>query len=697
MLLRTRIIVFVLLVVSAVAGLVFVVGSLREKEMSERVAELQLSQLDQAWLFAVAGVAEGVSSKLEHVVTEFPVLANLVVQGDRQALAVFGADRLSGQRFLQGDVYTGAGELLWSSGEALNPVPLVGVGRLSDLLRDGRPLVGAHVLTEGRLGVLGAVALSANHGHVVPGRAVGVLAAAVPLSDALTAFQRVVGGRVYAQDPDGHLRFGRDDSTWRAAQAKLKSGWRSLSVLSHDGYHDEAAVLPVGDMTGGRLATLLVVRDVTEQVENRALWDKASVFAIAAAFAVAMLLLYLYLRRSFETLADAVHALHDISRGAYGGYVELPRGEDEIGQIAEAVEVFGQAVQTVQQAGEQRERRQRRQQRYIRRQMEQLATTLKEESRRELLSELSQIESMACDAESSQSKAVGDELGLIALGFSRLATKVGVQQTQLSQLVRELREALEDKRKLISLQQELEIAANMQLSILPQRFPDLPMLDLAAYMHPAKEVGGDFYDVFEVRDGVLGMVVADVSGKGIPAAFFMLISRTMLRTVAVAGEGPAKTLFRLNNQLSAENEQMMFVTVFYAEIALATGVVTYCSGGHNLPVVVRAGGRVETVERTAGIALATFPDIPFGEKVLTLAHGDTLFLYTDGVTEAFAANGDMFGETRLTAVFAETPPVSADAALQRVMATLSAFTVGAEQSDDITAMAARWRTPTNDR
>ncbi|MBV5336388.1 serine/threonine-protein phosphatase [bacterium] len=299
------------------------------------------------------------------------------------------------------------------------------------------------------------------------------------------------------------------------------------------------------------------------------------------------------------------------------------------------------------------------------------------------------MEAAAGDPQSAQSKAVGDELGLIALGFSRLATKVGVQQVQLTHLVRDLREALEDKRKLISLQQELEIAANMQLSILPREFPDLPML--------AKEVGGDFYDVFDVRDGVLGVVIADVSGKGIPAAFFMLISRTMLRTVAADGRGPAETLSRLNNLLSAENEQMMFVTIFYAEIELATGVATYCSGGHNPPFVTRADGAVTMVDKTAGIALATFPDLPYSEKTLTLKAGDTLFLYTDGVSEAFAADEAMFGEDRLRDVLALAPPRSAEEALRRVMTAVSDFTVGAEQSDDITGLAVHWRGESENR
>ena len=166
----------------------------------------------------------------------------------------------------------------------------------------------------------------------------------------------------------------------------------------------------------------------------------------------------------------------------------------------------------------------------------------------------------------------------------------------------------------------------------------------------------------------------------------------MLRTVAVAGGGPAETLSRLNNLLAAENEQTLFVTVFYAEIELATGVITYCSGGHNPPYVARVGGAVEMVVPTTGLALAAFPDMPFGEKTLTLARGDTLFMYTDGVNEAFALDDTMYGVDRLqTALVAGGPPTTATVALERVMSDLRVFTRGAAQSDDITAMVVHWK------
>ncbi len=688
MLLRTRIIVFVLLVVSAVAGLVFAVGALREAELDRRIAELRLQQLEQAWSFAVLGVADDIAERLmSHTALSETRLIDAVQRKDQQALARLAETTFMDTGLLRIDILGDSGQLLWASGDGMDQAPLLGAGRLAEIRQNGRAISGARALPGGDLGVVAAVSV------VDPGteRLVGGIAAAMPLNKAFEAFQHATGGRLYVSDAAGHRVFGRDEGLWWRARQATTPNRRGLTLINFDGRYQEVALLPVADLMGGRLATLLLVRDVTEGVATRILWNKALGGAIVLVFAVAMLLLYFYLRRNFEVLDDAVAALHDLTRGQRGGYVELPHGPDEIGRIAEAVEAFGQAVGEVAHASLQRERRQRRQQRFIRRQMEQLAGTLQAEARSELLDELGQIEAAVKDPQSAQSKGVGDELGLIALGFSRLATKVSVQQVQLTQLVRDLREALEDKRKLISLQQELAIAASMQLSILPRHFPDLPMLDMIASMVPAKEVGGDFYDVFDVREGVLGVVVADVSGKGIPAAFFMLISRTMLRTVAVVGAGPAETLSRLNNLLAAENEQTMFVTVFYAEIELATGVMTYCSGGHNPPYVVRAGGEVEVVVPTVGLALAAFSDMPFSEKTLTLRRGDSLFMYTDGVNEAFAANDTMYGVERLQqALAAGGAPPSAAVALDRVLSDLTVFTRGAAQSDDITAMVVHW-------
>ncbi len=280
----------------------------------------------------------------------------------------------------------------------------------------------------------------------------------------------------------------------------------------------------------------------------------------------------------------------------------------------------------------------------------------------------------------------------MALGFSRLATRVSTQQVQLTQMVRDLRDALADKRRLISLQQELEIARTMQLTILPQVFPDLAELDIAARMIPAKEVGGDFYDFFPISETKVAFVIADVSGKGIPAAFFMLITRTMLRAIAELGVGPAETMRRVNNLLAAENEQMMFVTVFYAELDLRTGVLAFSNGGHNPPLrIAGSDGTVAELERVPGMALAAMPDMPYSERSLRLGTGDTVVLFTDGVTEAFNDSDTMYGDARLVEAVGRQAAATALGGLDGVLADVARFTAGAPQSDDITCLVLRWR------
>lgn len=688
MLLKTRIIVFVLLAVASVVALALTAGQLRERDLERDIVELKLGTLEQAWNHVVEETAERLAQQMLGRLALQPDLIAAIREGDRQALGRLAPGGFAGTDVIRIDVFGTHARLLWSSDDATDPTPMVGSVRLQTVAGSRTRMGGARLLGAEHLGLVGVLAVADPDGD----RAVGWLAAAAPLADALGRLGETTQSRILAINASGHPVFGEAASILARVDLTSVGHQGAVKIIKDGARYREILLLPIPDLMGGRLFTLLSVRDVTRSVTERKLIDRALIGAIGLALMLIVMFLYLFLRRNFEILDDAVAALHDLSRGQRGHYVELPKGSDEIGRLAVAVDAFGQAVDEVARTAANRERRQRRQQRFIRRQMEGLSATLEDEAREELLSELKDIEGLARESEAAETRAAGDELGLIALGFSRLASKVGQQQTQLSRLVRELREALEDKRKLISLQQELEIAARMQLSILPRSFPKLSMLDMTASMHPAKEVGGDFYDVFEVREGVLGVVVADVSGKGIPAAFFMLISRTMLRTVAVDANGPGDTLARLNTLLAQENEQMMFVTVFYAEIELATGLVTYSNGGHNPPYLVRAGGVVEVVPGTAGVVLASFADLHYGQSTFRLSTGDTLFMFTDGVTEAFAVDGTMYGDERLQMALAlGGAPASSEEALRWVLADLKAFTQDAEQSDDITAITVHWR------
>ena len=249
------------------------------------------------------------------------------------------------------------------------------------------------------------------------------------------------------------------------------------------------------------------------------------------------------------------------------------------------------------------------------------------------------------------------------------------------------REAMRSRDKLATLQHELSLASKMQQSILPLEFPSNPEFRVFGNMKPAQEVGGDFYDVTSLPDGRLAVAVADVSGKGVPAALFMMSSCTLLRGATIGSDDPAEVLRATNNALYETNESTMFVTVFFAVYNPADGHLHYANGGHNHPVVYHADGSFDVLSGTRGVALGVVEDFEYGSGELKLATGDTLMLYTDGVTEAENAAAEQYGEERLCALFAERPPDSAERAVAEVFRSVAEFAGAAPQFDDITCLA----------
>ncbi|MCG8545305.1 MAG: SpoIIE family protein phosphatase, partial [Alphaproteobacteria bacterium] len=208
-------------------------------------------------------------------------------------------------------------------------------------------------------------------------------------------------------------------------------------------------------------------------------------------------------------------------------------------------------------------------------------------------------------------------------------------------------------------------------------------------MTPAKEIGGDFYDYFDLESGKVGFAVADVSGKGMGAALFMAISRTLLRANAMAGLSPGACLTRVNKLLCVDNESMMFVTLFYAILDTATGEIVYANGGHNAPYRIdhaEQGEKPSPIERTDGIALGIDETASYAEATLTLDPGDSLFLYTDGITEAFDTDGQQFGETRMAELLTGSRALDPRAMLETATEAVSDFTGDAEQTDDVTCL-----------
>jgi serine phosphatase RsbU (regulator of sigma subunit) len=352
-----------------------------------------------------------------------------------------------------------------------------------------------------------------------------------------------------------------------------------------------------------------------------------------------------------------------------------------------------------------RDRQGQRQARFIRQQMLQLASRLDEEARTGILADLERIELAGKSGESEPAgtalrgsqerdlrlEKIVDEVGILALGFQSLVSRVGDQYQQLDRLVAELREALRVKTQFIAIQQELEVARKMQQSILPRAFQSRDGLALEATMLAAKEIGGDFYDFFAVDAHRVAMAVADVSGKGVPAALFMAVSRTLLRAVAQFNESPAKCLARLNDLLAGDNEQMMFVTLFYAVLDTRDGSLVYANAGHNPPYLLRSSGAIEAIPSTGDMALAIMEGLDYGDGALVLAPGDGLFIYTDGVTEAFDPVREMFGQARLEALLAQFHALPVAELPNRIIAEVKAFEAGGPQTDDITCLLARYR------
>lgn len=251
--------------------------------------------------------------------------------------------------------------------------------------------------------------------------------------------------------------------------------------------------------------------------------------------------------------------------------------------------------------------------------------------------------------------------------------------------------AFRESLQLVGIRQELDIAAKMQASILPQHWPVHQNFALWGMMRSAKEIGGDFYDYFPLEGGKIGIVVADVSGKGVPAALFGMVSKTLIRVIATRLKGePGKTIEEANDILCEDNDTCNFVTTFYAVFDPEDGSFVYVNGGHPLPLLVHPDGCTEFLPLTGGCALGVMDGVPFAQKRITLQPGDYLIMYTDGVTEAFSPEDEEFTQERLPPLFTNNYPENVHAAVEKVVAAVDIHANAAPQSDDITCVALRY-------
>jgi len=288
--------------------------------------------------------------------------------------------------------------------------------------------------------------------------------------------------------------------------------------------------------------------------------------------------------------------------------------------------------------------------------------------------------------------------------FSSLNIRSGDEIENLSLIMADMERDLAENEENLSkiraekerISTELSLATRIQTAMLPGIFPPYPNrkeFDIYAMMHPAREVGGDFYDFFLIDDDHLCLVMADVSGKGIPAALFMMISMTILKSCAMLGRSPAEIMNKANEAICSNNPEGMFFTAWLGILEISTGRLTTANAGHEYPAFRRPDGSFELIRKKHGCVIGGFEDEAYKQFEFMLEPGTTIFVYTDGVPEAMQKDRTMFGTGRMLEALNEDPSADPEQLLKNVRCAVEDFVDGADQSDDITMLALRYFGP----
>ena len=282
----------------------------------------------------------------------------------------------------------------------------------------------------------------------------------------------------------------------------------------------------------------------------------------------------------------------------------------------------------------------------------------------------------------------GDEIEVLAESFAKQSARTTLYIDQIKRVTAE-------KERIGA---ELDMASRIQSSQLPSLFPPFPErkeFSLYASMTPAKAVGGDFYDFFMIDRDHLAFVMADVSGKGVPAALLMMVSRVLIKSSMQNGRGPGEALESVNNQLCEGNETEFFVTMWVAEFEISTGKGIAVNAGHEHPVLRRAGGSYELVVYKHSMPVGIMKGIPFKQHEFRMNPGDSFFVYTDGVPEATSRKQELYGTDRMLEALNRDPDAQPEQVLANVSQDISRFVDGAEQFDDITMLCFRYLGPSD--
>ncbi|MDQ6435502.1 SpoIIE family protein phosphatase [Mesorhizobium sp. LHD-90] len=694
MLLSTRIAVFVSLVFILAFGILAVIGVQRESLAARPYTRIAIAGQEALWREILHTETRRLASLRDRIAADGAVV-EAFRKADLPALRrlahTWTQPWLTSGELSDFQILDRNGHIVVSSSALAEPPRLLDISTIAAIV-DGQEPAGIRQVSSDAFRIVAAKRFESWDGEPT------VLAVGSKASGPLKSFGEAMDAEGYLVSTRGRLVEGTESQLWQDLDLTFPQRTGSVQQAERGDRLYAVTAIPLADISAGSAGLLVAAQDATESLLAL---DRLTLLTVIIMAAVAVLTvggLYFYLRHSFNPLRRAVTILTALARGDTSATL-VRRSDDEIGQIASAITELRHNLVAFNEARRQRELQRRRQERFVRRQMESLAGTLEPGARDEVLSDLGRIVAATRGGTEPTGEIdpvarlirEDDQLGPIAAVLQQMSGRVVEQHRRLSELVARLREALVRETQLATLQQELSIARDLQRSVLPADFPPRPTFAVKGLMQSANEVGGDFYDFFERRDGKLVFVIADVSGKGVPAAFFMAISRTLLKAIALFENDPAVCVRQLNDLLVVDNDQMMFVTLVFGVFDPKTGHVDFVNAGHAAPIRMRPDGSVETIVESTDVAVAVVGSVEFTSHSIDLAPGEAILLYTDGVTEAFDPGGDQFGEERLLASlesFGGAP--GPDAVAEGVLAAVKSFENGGHQSDDITLLVVRY-------
>ncbi len=697
MLLRTRISLFVILAFGVICIGLALASLTREDLVKAQYSGATITDRSTLWRKINSSLIQRMEDKA-WIAAENEALRRAVYIGDQEAIQRLGAvittrlrDQGIADRF---DVLYADGSLAYSSQSTLFQSPVIAAGTARNAMLLGDRIRGTGNDQQRNVAVVLGIPLDPPPG------AVGIAGLGVygtSIDEALLEMEQATKSSVLIVNRRGRLLAGSAHTLWEDLDKLIDlSQIDTLQTVEADDRVYSAVVLPHTADLGSLVARLISIKDVTELAHRQQQVSHITIGTTIAFLVLVLLGLGYYMSRAFAPLTEGVGVLNALSRGDLQARVEGAGDRDEVGRIASAVNVFRASLVAFDRFRRSRERQRRRQERFIRREMMQLADTLDEEERVAVLEELDQLEHLVretphneggvisiADATDSASTALtreSDSLAMTALAFQKMSDRVQNQNQSL-------REALAAKNAFIALQRELDIAARVQLSLLPDTILLSDTVEITGVMRPAKEVGGDFYDFFRLDQHHIGVAVADVSGKGVPAALFMVMARTLMRATAIQHVNePGLVLKRINDFLEQNNSEDLFVTLFYGVLDERTGDFHYANGGHNPPILVDRDDACP-LEMTSGVALGMFDGLDYAAARVNMAPGSRLVLFSDGITEAFNDDDEAFGDDRLLDTARTLPKEQGpDRDVTDIVTAVDEFTGAAPQFDDITCV-----------